>query len=1233
MAFPEDPLGVQAALRLGAGWVDITATKEALTRDPIKVGAGRRGSSAVADPSTCTLLIDNKGGKYSPRNPSSPHFGVLGRNTPVRISVRAGTPALELTGALFSHASTPDTAALDITGDIDVRADLTLDNWSRPSSGVAGTVELVAKLGFASGSKSWLLASRNGGIYFEWSPNGTATGTIQTGLIAVPPSGRLAVRATLDVDNGAGGHTVRAYTAPTMAGPWTQVASATGAGTTSIHNSATALKIGDATDIGFMRPVGRCHAVQVRNGIDGTLVADANFSERAPGTTSFTDSATRVWTIAGTAVTNRRTRFLGEVSRWPIRWEPGEHSVWTSIEGGGLLRRLNQGTKALASTLARRVPAGKPSAYWPMEEQAGASRAYSPIAGVRTLTATGLTYAADDSLSGASALPQLASAASLSAPVPTSTSTTGWHVECVYRLESLPPTSQQVLRVNVGGAGTGAMAYAVALASAAGIRVEIRDADGDVLAASTLATAEALAAFVGSWNRLQIYTATSGGSTYVAVSWRDVVANTYWYVRTLYTGNPGRVTSVSGQWAAAFDRMGLGHLAVWNGVTGTVSPAAPGVTTYESADDGFRGESTIDRMRRVSAEEGLPLAVHDGDLTLASEAVGPQRPAPILGVLAQAAEADGGILYEQNRDVLGLAYRDRATMYSQAPALVLDYAAGEVAPPLEPEEDDQALRNDVTVTRDGGSSGRAVLDTGPLSVQDPPDGVGRYDESVTLGLASDDQVLPHAHWRLHHGSWDEARYPTVRVELHKNPHLIDQILDMVPGDRVQLVNTPSFLPPGPIDLIAQGWEETFTPRTWSIEFTCTPAGPWQTAALEGVGERVDTDLSTLAAAVTATATALSVRTPTGPLWVQAVPPLNANASFDEDLDGWSGVGAAISRQVSDSPDGGGAIRIVPDGVAQYPRAASTALPVVPGGRYTVSGWLKCATSRLVNLNVNWQNSGGTYLSAGGAGVNVVAGEWPWVEETITAPGTAAEAVIVPTVPSYPPSTDWLMGDLLTLRPYLAGSSPSDFPFDIRVGGEVMQVLGIEPRIMTLNPRLLAGTTGWGAQGGAALAVVTTPVHTDEGGTASLRVTPNGVASEGGATTSSSSTTADPIVVGDEYVCRGWVYSPAGAADIRANIDWASSGGYLSTSLGVVTPIPAATWTYVELKAVAPVGAVAASARARHVGAGTTVYYVWDMSVRPATVQTFTVRRSRNGIVKTHPLGADVRLAHPSLVAL
>jgi hypothetical protein len=215
-----------------------------------------------------------------------------------------------------------------------------------------------------------------------------------------------------------------------------------------------------------------------------------------------------------------------------------------------------------------------------------------------------------------------------------------------------------------------------------------------------------------------------------------------------------------------------------------------------------------------------------------------------------------------------LRYRGRATLYNQTPSLTLNYTAdGEVAPPLEPLDDDADVVNDVTVQRIDGSSARVVLEDGPLSVQAPPNGIGRYDTSVQLSLADDAQAEPIAAWRLHLGTWDAPRYPVVHVDLAAAPHLIDTILGVDQGDLIRITNLPAWLPPGDVDLIVQGYTESFDQYAWDIYFNCTPAGPWSVGVTDdAVLGKADTDGCQLTTALTSTATAPVVLTTSGLPW-------------------------------------------------------------------------------------------------------------------------------------------------------------------------------------------------------------------------------------------------------------------------------------------------------------------------------------------------------------------------------
>jgi hypothetical protein len=208
---------------------------------------------------------------------------------------------LLLTGASGDYASTPDAAALDITGDLDVRVAVQTDDWS----GGGAFRNLVAKWVTTGNQRSYLLLLTSGGLLrLVWSTAGTdATTLFATATAVAPSTGVAAVRVTLDVDNGASGRTVTFYTAPSLQGPWTQLGDpVVQAGTTSIFAGTAPLEIAsqDAGTAFLFDEI--VFAAQVRAGIDGTVVADPDFAAQANGATSFADDAGNTWTINGSAL-------------------------------------------------------------------------------------------------------------------------------------------------------------------------------------------------------------------------------------------------------------------------------------------------------------------------------------------------------------------------------------------------------------------------------------------------------------------------------------------------------------------------------------------------------------------------------------------------------------------------------------------------------------------------------------------------------------------------------------------------------------------------------------------------------------------------------------------------------------------------------------------------------------------------------------------------------------------
>lgn len=1046
MAFPETPLGLRGELMLGGSWVDIT--KDIYTREPIRIVHGTANEGTQPDPASCSLLLNNAGGHYSPRNPLGRNYGLLLRNAPLRITVPAEESWLRLDGG---HVSTPHSAALATPGDLDLRAEITPDDWV-----VHGRVWPIISRWEGAVIGYRLSVLTDGTLELAWSSTGTSAG-LRAAVSTAPVDGRggrLCVRAVLDVDNGNGGCTATFYAGPSTAGPWTAIGEpVVSADTTSVANPTTPLVLG--TMLGLPYPgiamAGRLHRAEVRAGIDGAVVAAPDFTGLPDGAAGMTDSAGRTWSLTGAAVISRREAlFTGEVPDWPARWTGAGHDAYVPVQAAGILRRLGQGRRPLESTLRRRIPSASGLlAYWPMEDEEGATTLYSPIPGVRPVRVSGMTMAADDSLPGSAPLPTLNATASMSATVPAAPAP-GWHIEMVYRLPALSAVLTEILRVNIAGS---AVRAAHVFASTTGIRIEARDSDGDTLAFFNFTTPGAITDFAGVWNRLAVYvTDAGGGQTRLTAAWRDITNGGRWRATTTFAGTMGTAAAVVGNWSGAAEGMSIGHLAAVS-VPGILdgANAAPGVTIYDGADGGYARESALDRVRRLAVEEPLlRLAAQDGDIGAVSERMGPQGRAELLALLGEVVDTDGGILAE-TMDRLGLVYRDRSTLYNQDPALVLDYAAGQVAPPLEPAEDDAARPNDVTVTRAGGSSGRVVVEEGPNSARPPEEGgIGAYEEAVTLSLGSDDQARPIAGWRAHLGTWDAARYPMVRVELHRRPELIPDALRLRVGDLVRITNPPLYTGPGPLDLIVRQIQHEPRPRAWVLTLGCTPAGPYR-VGVTNTRAHVDTAGSQLFTTVSTSDAVLHVETTVGRTWVETPPPLNENGTFRDGLTGWSGSGATIEQVPTPQPSpitDQWVLRLTPDGVTQYPSAGSDLIPATAGESYTLAGWLRCTTARGVALNLNWFAPGATYLATASNDITVAPGTWTYFELTATAPTDAVAVNLAPTVPDYPPATDVLWASHITLR---QGGVGSDFPFDIRVGGEVMTVQGVGPAEDAVQP--------------------------------------------------------------------------------------------------------------------------------------------------------------------------------------
>ena len=230
-------------------------------------------------------IVRNLGSAGPILNCTSGSTSVADSNDP-RFLDWGGTNYIYLTGVANSYLTVPDAAALDITGDIDLRIFLAADDWTPSSTNRI----LVAKWTAIQGNQSYRLDLLSNGIFrFFWTEDGsTSLNASSTVAPTIADGEPLWVRATLDVDNGASGRDIQFFTS-TDGTNWTQLGTTvTQAGTTSIYSGAAVCSIGAIANGSFIHAM-KIYKTQVLDGINGTTVLDIDTSViTSGGATSFT---------------------------------------------------------------------------------------------------------------------------------------------------------------------------------------------------------------------------------------------------------------------------------------------------------------------------------------------------------------------------------------------------------------------------------------------------------------------------------------------------------------------------------------------------------------------------------------------------------------------------------------------------------------------------------------------------------------------------------------------------------------------------------------------------------------------------------------------------------------------------------------------------------------------------------------------------------------------------------
>lgn len=899
-------INLRADLQLAGTWTNITG--DVYTAEGISIKRGRQDEASSIEASEMDLALNNRTAKYTPGNPAGAFYGQLQKGTAIRLGMGTPPSSAVASSTTTNTTFTSPTVTAETSG-------MLLAAWS---FGSVGTVTVPA--GYTS------LTSRSGNHSSSNWGSKTVTAGSQAGSLAASTVSGLPASAVCVIP---GGTTI--VSSQSVAGSCDAV-TATAVGSTTKFTAIT-VAAGDVLVLAntWSSDPGNSMATAPQDdqvGCAWVMMADtvnanggprvqlwarycltaATITVAAPGWYyNIADVNAAIWQVRG--ATEWNSRFQGECASFVSQADLSGNDVRCSLAAGGVLRRRGQGTDVAHSALYRYLSQAGALAYWPLETGTAATALTSPNAGVANLQpvfSPPIQYGAHSTALASDAVLTM-DLGGLRAPI--SSPVTGTNVPGQFGLmvnvsvaQTTPPTPVFVMATT---AGTSAQYVFVQYLNPTQLFFAVESAAGS-------------AGLLGGFT-VTMPTTIVGQDMFLFGTWAPNLANpttqfdlslsviymaTGVSVAVSSTGNAGTIGTVQSismglePTSSAFfqNPVAFGHLfftptARADGVhlgTSTVLQTAAGFVALAQA---WANESALTRMTRLGQEEYIffqgPIDTANGTNSML---LGGQEIDTPLNIFQEITVTDGGELAEP-RGFSGFSYRTLAQMSAQPSVQTLDWNAKQVTTPFAQADDDQLLRNDVTVSQINGASARAFQATGALSVNPPPTGVGTYTSSVTVNVANQGRDLAQiANWLLNVGTTPEVRYPSINTQLAASPTTITAISALDVGQRFTLINTPAWVPPAPVDMLCVGLSEKISEvpgADWDITINARPYEPFSVARLDAgngsgntAGGLLDSGSSTVTSNFTSVATTFNVTVGlTDDGWS------NANCPFDITISG------------------------------------------------------------------------------------------------------------------------------------------------------------------------------------------------------------------------------------------------------------------------------------------------------------------------------------------------------------
>jgi hypothetical protein len=841
-------------------WIDITTD----AHEPAGVVISRGGASESdrPPPQKCRFTLDNPSGDYSPRNAGGPYFGYFGQNTPFRLTYRrARDTAARTVSNGWGTSDTGQAWTSDLTTGGAVAGDFNVTpgalkhtvqgtNLFRNSYMATPTYENIdVQVDFSHSVVAPVTgASINAGIILR----GTATNNYYGAWLQASSLGTMRVILVDKAGN-------------VMAGP-VDIAGLTYAANTTyriraqVENQTLRIKA-------WLASANEPYAWQLSGHDEG--ISGLGWVGLTSGT-SAGNTNTKPYTTTYSNLTVRHPRFAGELADIDVDWQESENTIRAVILAAGIRRRLGQGVSPLDSTMRRGnlYATPTPVAYWPAEDDVGSTVLASGLPNGRTMAISGsITLASSSSFAASRPLPVLKGCYldGLINPytVPSPNAMQLRWLMIAPTTPEIPDVSYVIDLHNTGTAGLWRVMYT----TGGGLRLQVWSnaftGGADLLDTGAIAFGD----IRGKLLLCSLELTQSGGN----VSYNLATLEVGQTVGGVYSGTLNSVTinvatRVFVDPLKVCSGLAIGHMAVHSAVTSLFQ--------LSSELNAFTGEAAGVRMQRLCAQRGVPFS-YFGDITT-TPAMGAQLPNDLLALLDECADVDMGVLFEPAGEV-GFEYRTRGSMLNQSVTLDLDYAQGHVQPGFKPVDNDEQTRNDIKLSRLGGSSVRATLDVGPKSTLDPAaGGVGRYDSQETVNPRYDGQLIDLAYWLLWLGTVNAARYPNIEVELANDQMLnagkLDAALAVSICDLMTVSNPPAKHCSDQISQLVRGYIDTVRPFQWTLAFNGVPASPYNVLESDTAGMAIANDTTTLTGGPGGTystvATSLQFAS-TGDLWSTA----------------------------------------------------------------------------------------------------------------------------------------------------------------------------------------------------------------------------------------------------------------------------------------------------------------------------------------------------------------------------